>query len=359
LKILILKPSSLGDVVQALPVLRLLRIHFPTAEIYWWISSDLKSLLDGDPDLTGVFPFDRRRWSNPRHWTEALASIREMRRHRFDWVIDLQALARSGAVSWLVNGDRTIGLLDLREGASGFYDQAVPRRSYDTHAVDWYLDVLRALEVPVHWRFEWLPVRNSVREAIERQWPSGAFQWVILNPGARWLNKRWPTGHFASLVRQIARIFPQVRFTVIGSAADRELARVIVAGAPDRVFDLTGNTTLPEMIEWTRRSALVITNDTGPMHVAAALNIPLLGLFGPTTPSRTGPYRQIENVLTHPLPCAPCMTSECRHIRPLECLTGISPPTVLAKAAEILTKSSAPPHGLGAPASLPSFGDGL
>jgi len=90
-KILILKPSSLGDVVQALPVLRLIKQHLPHSEVYWWIDSKLAPLLEGDPDLAGVVRFERQRWAAPRHWGELWRSVRWVRAQRFDWVIDLQS----------------------------------------------------------------------------------------------------------------------------------------------------------------------------------------------------------------------------------------------------------------------------
>ena len=98
MKILLLKPSSLGDVVQALPVLRLLKRHLLGSEIYWWVQSTFAPLLEGDPDLAGVLRFERRGWAAPRHWAELWRTIRWMREQAFDWVIDLQSLARSGAV---------------------------------------------------------------------------------------------------------------------------------------------------------------------------------------------------------------------------------------------------------------------
>jgi heptosyltransferase-1 len=150
---LILKPSSLGDVIQALPVLRLLKLHFRDAEIFWWIDSALAPLLEGDPDLAGIVRFERRRWAAPRHWPEMLRSIRWMREQHFDLVIDLQCLARSGAFAWLASGKFLIGLDEVREGARGFYDIAVRRASFHTHAVDWYLSVLPPLGVPVHKNF--------------------------------------------------------------------------------------------------------------------------------------------------------------------------------------------------------------
>jgi ADP-heptose:LPS heptosyltransferase len=169
LKILILKPSSLGDVIQALPVLRLLKRHLPAAEIFWWIDSNLAPLLEGDPDLAGVVRFERRRWAAPRHWPEMLRSIRWMREQNFDWVIDLQCLARSGAFAWLANGKFLIGLDEVREGARGFYDVAVRRASFHTHAVDWYLAVLPRLGVPVHKNFQWLPERPAVAAEVKSQ----------------------------------------------------------------------------------------------------------------------------------------------------------------------------------------------
>ena len=169
MKILILKPSSLGDVVQALPVVRLLKRHFPTAEIHWWLDAALAPLLEGDPDLASVVRFERRRWASPVHWPEMWRSVRWLRAQNFDWVIDLQGLARSGAFAWLANGKLLVGLDDPREGARGFYDVIVPRASFYTHAVDWYLAVLPRLGVPTHWDFDWLPERPAVAESVDRK----------------------------------------------------------------------------------------------------------------------------------------------------------------------------------------------
>jgi ADP-heptose:LPS heptosyltransferase len=161
LKILILKPSSLGDVIQALPVLRLLKLHRPGAEIFWWIDSALAPLLENDPDLADVVRFERKRWVNPRRWPEMLRSIRGVRGEKFDLVIDLQCLARSAVFAWLARGEQLVGLDEVREGARGFYDFAVPRKSFHTHAVDWYLSVLPRIGVPVHKNFTWLPARPA------------------------------------------------------------------------------------------------------------------------------------------------------------------------------------------------------
>lgn len=330
LKILILKPSSLGDVVQALPVLRLIKQRHPASEIYWWLNSNLMPLLEEDPDLTSVISFDRDRWATPRHWKKLWQLIRQMRAQSFDWVIDLQGLARSGSLAWLANGKFTVGLDEPREGARGFYDIIVTRPTFYTHAVDWYLGVLPFLEVPVHWNFDWLPERPNIAAVVQQKWKPGKERWLIIQPGARWLNKRWPVEYFAELVRQLAAYYPELRFAVMGGQEDQPLGAMITRAAPTRCLDLTGRVTLPEMVEWIRLSVLMVTNDTGPMHVAVALGKPVVPIFGPTEPRRTGPYHQIDRAVQLSLPCAPCLKPACAYEKPLECLRGISPAMVIA-----------------------------
>ena len=346
MKILILKPSSLGDVIQALPVLRLLKRHQPAAEIFWWIDSALAPLIENDPDLTGVVRFERKRWAKPQHWPEMIRSIRRLRAQNFDLVIDLQSLLRSATFAWLADGKFLIGLDETREGARGFYDLAVPRKSFHTHAVDWYLSVLPPLGVPVHKNFVWLPERPEIAAEIKHKWPDAIApqppaasrqpRWLALQPGARWKNKRWPAKHFGELVHSLALAFPEARFAILGGKDDRSLGEFVLQSAPDRCLNLAGETSLPEMVEWVRRCDLMITNDTGPMHVAAALGKPLVALFGPTAPHRTGPYGQLGNVLRLDLPCSPCLSSRCTFEKTDECLQALPPAQVFDRVQKLL-----------------------
>jgi lipopolysaccharide heptosyltransferase II len=169
-----------------------------------------------------------------------------------------------------------------------------------------------------------------VAAAVRRKWP-GAARWIALQPGARWRNKRWPAEHFAALVGALAPAQAELRFVILGDAGDRPLGELIAAAVPDRCLNLCGETTLLEMVEWMRRCELLITNDTGPMHAAAALGRPLLALFGPTEPRRTGPYGQLHRVLRLDLPCSPCLKPRCHHLRTDECLQALSPAQVLAQ----------------------------
>lgn len=332
---LIIKPSSLGDVVQAIPVLRLIKQHLPHSQVYWWLARELFPLLEQDPDLAGLIPFDRQ-WARPRYWPEFVQTVLQVRKQRFEWVLDLQSLARSGLFAWLANGDLTIGLEDMREGAPALYDQAVPRPSSLTHAVDWYLQVLDLLHVPIHWGFTWLPASPAAAACIHRKWNPGIRSWLALHPGARWSNKRWPVERYAELAERLSTAEPSLHFVILGSSKEKDLGAVISRAVPDRCLDLTGQTSLPELVEWIRSSRLMVTNDTGPMHLAAALGKPVVALFGPTEPRRTGPYGQIDRVLRVSLPCEPCLRPVCKHAIPLECLTTIRPEVVVREVVRRL-----------------------
>lgn len=332
MKILILKPSSLGDVVQALPVLRLLKRRFPKGQIHWWIDRGLAPLLENDPDLTGVIPFDRRQFHTLRGWSHTWQSIRAMRANRFDWVIDLQGLARSAVVAWLAKGAFSIGVNTNRECARGFYDRTINRPSANSHAVDWYLAALRAMDVPVDLNFDWLPQQASQAEAFVKKWPQDGSRWIAIAPGARWENKRWPVEHFAETIRRLLSQDTRLSVAILGSRDDMARGAALASVDAARCLDLTGQTTLPEMIEWLRRSDVLISNDTGTMHVAAALQKPVVALFGPTDSAQTGPYGQQQQALRIDLPCAPCMKGRCSYELPLECLRGITPSRVAAEA---------------------------
>jgi lipopolysaccharide heptosyltransferase II len=189
--------------------------------------------------------------------------------------------------------------------------------------------------------FQWLPERPQVSAWVREKWRTEGAPWIVLLPGARWETKRWPVEHFAALVNRLAAARPDVKFAILGSAADTALARPITDALPERVLDLTGQTSLPEMVEWVRLSRLVITNDTGPMHVAAAVGRPVVALFGPTDPASTGPYRQREYVIQNTaLPCVPCFKGRCSFAKPLECLRSITPEMACAAALKRLAQAT-------------------
>jgi heptosyltransferase I len=128
----------------------------------------------------------------------------------------------------------------------------------------------------------------------------------------------------------LAARHPDCRFAILGGVEDVPLGDAIAKADPSRCLDLTGKLSLPEMVEWIRFGRLMVTNDTGPMHVAAALGKPIVALFGPTEPYRTGPYGQLANVFQLDLPCVPCMKSRCSISQTNQCLRSLRPEPVIA-----------------------------
>ena len=332
MKLLILKPSSLGDVIHALPVLRLIKRQRPHWQVHWWIAQSFAPLLQNDPDLAAVHPFRRRGWGTPVGLARGVQQLRQLHRERFDVVLDLQGLARSAAFSWIARAGLTIGLHQHREGAAAAYDVAVERPSPNAHAVDWCRAVLPHLGLENNDDFEWMPRRdNPLPECCE-----AGQRWLVLCPGARWKNKRWPMESFETLTRNLLMEQGNLRVVVLGGKEDAELGvRLGAIGA--RCVDKTGQTTLPEMVEWIRASEAMVTNDTGPMHVAAALGKPVVALFGPTDPRRTGPYQASGTVLqTSAMECVPCLSRTCTAERERDCLRSIEVEKVAAEVRQVL-----------------------
>jgi len=327
-----------------LPVLRVIKRQLPYAQVFWWIEASLAPLLRGDPDLAGIFIFDRKGWRTLAWWRDVWRTVRNVRNQGFDYVIDLQGLSRSAFFAWLANGNTIIGLDNAREGnregAQIFYDLLAPRSPPGTPASERYLSVLTNLNLPVTWNFDWLPpgprnesAATSVAPTTLPYRPS-----VVLLPGARWQNKRWPAEFFAKTVARLTASHPDCKFAIMGVAGDRPLAEIISRAAPERCLDLTGRTSLSEMVEWLRSAEVVISNDTGPLHVAAALGRPIVAIYGPSDPRYTGPHNQAAGVLQATnLPCVPCMKQACQYHEPLACLWTITPEQVVARASAILS----------------------
>lgn len=330
MKVLILKPSSLGDIVHALPVLRLIKRQCPDWQVHWWIAEPFAPLLERDTDITALHLFHRRGWGTPAGLAKGLAGMAALGREKFDVVIDLQGLARSALHGWAAQGTFTIGLHQHRDGAAAWYDAAIERPSPKTHAVDWCRAVLPAMGLEAEGDFDWLPPRPWIAESLIGQGYDPEARWIALCPGARWETKRWPMEHFEALVGKLTEA-PDTRLVVLGGKDDAELGRQL---AGERVLDLTGQTTLPELTEWLRACAVLVTNDSGPMHIAAALGTPVVALFGPTDPERTGPYRAGGAVLQRTeLDCLPCLSRQCKYAVERACLRDISPSTVAEAVA--------------------------
>jgi heptosyltransferase-1 len=316
MRILIIKPSSLGDVVHALPTVSLIRRKFPEARITWLINDSLTSLLEHCPVIDELLPFERQRFRSPWQFPGFAAFLATLRRKRFDVVVDLQGLFRSGLMSWATRAPRRIGLGDAREGARFFYNEIVkvPR----SHAVERYLCAARHLgcdSTPIEFP---LGVSPEVKgEGL-----------IGVNPSARWVTKLWGSDKFAELIRRL----PRERVVLTGSAGEREEIEKIAQGCRN----FAGETDLFQLAELYRRCAVVITNDSGPMHVAAAVGTPVVGIFGASDPSLTGPYGKEHVVLRADIPCSPCLKDHCTNKVHMECMKLVTVDQVLAATKAFL-----------------------
>jgi heptosyltransferase-1 len=344
-RILIIKPSAIGDVVHALPILNLVRKKWPAAKIAWLVTPACAGLLEGHPQLDEVILFDRKRlgalWRRPWLWFALRRFTRSLRDRKFDLVIDLQGLFRSG---WLAKKTRApvrVGFANARELAWIFYTHRVSIDTMEQHAVSRYLKVARFIgcdDNPVEFVFATTEEDREYAKGLVRAdknvYPT---EYAVLLPGTNWLTKRWPIQRFAGLVNPLR---------------ERGLA-CVVAGGPDVVamareipgtIDVTGKTSLRQLTALLEGAALVVANDSGPMHIAAALGRPLVTPFGPTNPVRTGPYGRMDSVIRLDISCSPCYSRSCSH---RSCLQFLDVAPVLELADEQMNRGSGGASGHG------------
>jgi heptosyltransferase-1 len=354
-RILIIKPSSLGDIVHALPVLAGVRAVNPHAHVAWLAGSAFVGLLDQHPLLDEVIPFDRHRFGRMLRERAAagafLRFVRDLRERRFDLVIDLQGLVRSGFLSWACGAGRRVGFAEAREFGWVFYNRRVRSPRHAVHAVDRNRHVARQLGLPVDPPRFPLGLSGADHQAAAAQLVDAGLApetpLLAIVPGARWVTKRWPAAHWAALLNQLhADGLPTP--VILGGPGDRDFVDDMVASAAVPVVDLVGATSLRELAALLARAALVVCHDSGPMHVAAALDRPLVALFGPTNPARTGPYAARARVVARDLDCMPCYRRQC----PLDhhdCLRVLSVDVVARAVRESWTGEPTSP-----PAALPT-----
>ena len=339
-RILIIKPSAVGDVVHALPILNLLRTRWPAAKIDWLVTPACAGILKGHPQLDEVILFDRKRlgaaWKNRETRHELFAFGRRLRDAKYDLVIDLQGLFRSGWMAWKTRAAVRIGFAKAREMAPLFYTHRVDVGTAEQHAIDRYLKIAQTLgcaAAPIQYIF---PTDDSDRAHIQSLIPDG-MRYAVLLPGTNWVTKRWPAESFAAL-RQPLRDRFELETVVAGGAYEKTVAPLIGG------IDVTGQTTLRQLVALLERAELVIANDSGPMHIATALGRPLVTMFGPTNPIRTGPYGRLDSVVRVDIPCSPCYSKKCSHI---SCLNWLSVDAVLRMAEMQLERRSAVPSPSG------------
>ncbi len=338
-RIALLKPSALGDIIHSLPVLTALRRRYPHAHITWIVNRAYEPLLRGHRDLDDILPFDRR--ASHRGWRAAARSwlgfLRELRRRRFDLAIDLQGLFRTALMMAATGAKRRIGLSTAREGATWTYTDVIPVADFNAiHAVDRCWRVAEALGVGDAPKEFHIPIAAKARrwaEAATRGYPR---PWLMLGPGARWITKRWPPEHFAALARRAGDAFGGTVF-LVGGEEETAAAAIVRRGLSGPCRDLTGRTTLPRLAALLERADVMLANDTGPLHLAAALGRPIIAPYTCTRIQLNGPYPAQPGAIETTVRCRGSYLKRCSR---LECMAELTPDQLWPVLAEVLRSLS-------------------
>jgi 3-deoxy-D-manno-octulosonic-acid transferase/heptosyltransferase-1 len=340
--ILIVKLSAIGDVIHTLPAANALRAHYPDAHIAWVVESAAAPLVQGHPALNRVIVSRRKAWArdllSARRRGPALrevrAFVRALRDTRYDLIIDFQQLLKSGAIVALARGGVKSGFgpgMQHMEMSYLFLNRRVPRVSMEHHALPRSLMLLQALGVPAKEVVYRLPVNAADRQDVDGMLAqaglSGSRRLVAVNPVAQWETKLWPNRRFARLADRLVLAYgADVVFT--GGPEDRPVVADIISQMTQPALDLSGRTRLTTLAALYRRARLVVSTDTGPMHLAAAVGTPVAAVFGPTAPWRTGPFGPGHAVVRLGPECSPCFKRICPRGDHL-CMAGLGVDAVL------------------------------
>ena len=330
MNILIVKLSAIGDVVHTLPSLAALRKLYPDAHITWVIEKDSADIIEGHPYLDRIIVSRRKSWGGDlkrlhevRKTIDEIASfIATLRDRKYDLVVDFHGLLKSSLIVFLSGGRRKLGYDSMQELSGLFLDEKI-YEDMDKHAVDRYLDLPCHLgadigkpEFTIHIGEE---NRNRVDGLLKKSEIGVEDSFVSVNPVAFWDTKLWENGKFARLCDRITEEL-KMKVVFTGGRNQKTVKRIRSLMKFPSV-NLAGRTTLRDLAYLYALSTLVITTDSGPMHISAAVGTPTVALFGPTDPARTGPYGEGHTVIRKNLPCSPCFLKKCETKR---CMKEIS-----------------------------------
>jgi heptosyltransferase-1 len=332
--ILIVKLSAIGDVIHTMPALNAIRSHFPDAHITWLVEEDAASLVEGHEALNRVLVSKRKRWMRGLRsssffstTSEIYRFIKALRDTDYDMILDFQALLKSGVLIALARGKRKIGFgkgLEHMEHSYIFLSERIPAVDMEIHALSRGMMFIDALGIPSNMVEYKLPVSRHDYEKVDGLMRTygllGAKPLIAINPVAKWETKLWANKKFSQLADiLIDRYDAKIVFT--GGPDDRPTIKDIMAVMKGHAVNLAGHTTLKMLAALYEKMVFVVSTDTGPMHMAAAVGTPVVALFGPTAPWRTGPFGSIHQIVRAELDCAPCFKRECKTI---DCMEQIS-----------------------------------
>lgn len=300
-RILVIRLSSIGDIVHALPAVAALGESLPGAEIGWVVGSRFAELVDGNPFVRRVLRLDALGHRGPS--ADAVGGLASVRHFRPDVAVDFQGLMKSAALAWLSRAPRRVGFAGpwRRERLAGLLYTERVEAAGRKHVVEENLALVESLGAAPRpracWKFPLPRDRDTENELDRRLAELGAEKFIVINPGGGWTSKRWPPRQYVELIRAIESE-GDFRVLVTGSPGEESWIRQIVTavGGKRAVYFPS---TLIEFIALVRRARLLVGGDTGPLHLAAAVGTPIVAIYGPTRPERNGPFAPRDIVLTN------------------------------------------------------------
>lgn len=320
IKILIIKPSSLGDVLHAFPAVTILKNHFPNATIDWLVNPEFSKLIEFHKDVDATIEFPRKQLGNLLKFPSALMKLtKELRGKRYDMVIDMQGLLRSALVARLAKSKATYGFNKPKETiARTLYDNKIAIDDKACHAIEKNVSLVNKIlstnyAIPTDSVQQIESYSSSLAKKLAEENIAPEDYCIGIVAGARWESKKWPPEFFAEAINKASSRNSKVKFIIIGAPSDKGAAEEIIKLVPNtNTISFAGKTSIGELVELIRRCNVVLTNDSGPMHISAALNVKTVALFGPTDPDKTGPFGEDNTVVAADnLDCLRCLKRVC------------------------------------------------
>ena len=339
MKFLIIKPSSLGDVACAMPVVALIKKRYPDARVDWLVNKEYAGLVMAS-GVDRVFSIDRRAWKKISSWPRALFNYLgvafKLPFQHYDYTIDLQGLLRSGIFTALSNAKTAIGFADGRECSPIFYDVKVVVNRKLTHSTLCNLAVLK--ELGIENVEEWPSFAPKDTAATLEKFGLEKKGYFIAVPVTRWKSKNWVPEFIAETGMKLKERHGW-RGVLLGGDDAKDVCAAISEIAGDAFLDLSGKTDWAQFLALSAEAVCAVTPDTGPMHVMAAAGTPMIAVMGPTDPRRHGPYGSCSKVLQSKRRCLPCYHRDCvlgEEGKPSLCMADITPDTVLEAVEKLL-----------------------
>ena len=330
-RILIIRLSAIGDVVHTLPAVPLLKKYLPGCHITWVVEQAAADLLRSYDGIDELLVSHRKDWlrllrkgSPVAAYEQASAFIRRLRASEYDLVLDFQGLFKSSVLAGLSRGERTIGFANARELAPLFYSENAAAPDFNDHAISRHMGILRHLGIPdgppVFSPFWGADEESRVAAFLAGQ---AAGPLIVIHPWAAWPTKCWNDGSLAAVADRLQEKFAAA-VVFVGAASDRSRAAAVISRMTRSALDLSGRIGLRELACIFARATLVLAMDSGPLHLACAVGSPVVALFGPTAPWRTGPFGSRHSVIRKELACSPCYRKKSCPLGHHRCMDAIT-----------------------------------